>query len=220
MEKLDGTLLSIGPVGDFRKRSVVVVLEADDVPVAAIAMCDLQAARLFVLADIQAAIAEHTSNLSKDRFDGCDVAGADRLMHDIKRLFVQRREVVHGRFDGADSQATAIGLPLVQRQHLCAQVHNRDTCPGGGVEDRLPATAGGQAQDIQVLNRCRKPAPAVEDVQWPLQLLVGGHPCKAAASADQAIPCCLVVTQVVPLGRRHGGFRRLSRWVWSWPEHR
>ena len=204
MQIFDGSLLAIGLVGHFGQWAFVVVLDGDHVPVASISVRDLQAGRLLVLTHVESAIAEHACDLGENRVERGDIAGADRLVDDVEGLIPQGREIVHRCLDHLDGQTSSLGFTDIDGEHLVAEINDGDTCAGSGVKDRLPAPSRRQAQDVQVLNGCRQPAPTVKHLKWLGDLLVAGHAGELAALLDHPVPRRLVVTQKVGFWGRHG----------------
>ena len=95
MQVFDGSLFSVGSVGHFRQRALVVVFDGNHVPILSISVRDLQAGRLLVLTHVESTITEHACDLVEDRGQGGDVTGADRLVDDVEGLVSQGRQIVH-----------------------------------------------------------------------------------------------------------------------------
>lgn len=86
---LDSAGLAVGHVGRRGQRSFVVILNADHVVVVMIPADDLQAGRLFVLADVKSVVFGDASDFAINATDVRNVASADWLVHDVEVRLVE-----------------------------------------------------------------------------------------------------------------------------------
>ena len=184
MQKLHRPGLAIRRVPHRGERPFVVIPHSQHVPVVRVAFHNLQTARLLVLADVQPPVPQHPCHLAIHRADVGDVTGADRLMDNVERLIGQSAQVVHRRLERCDLQSPAGCFALVECQHLGAEIDHGHPCPGGRVQDRLPAPTTRQAQHVEPGDRRGQPASTIEGLQRLAAFVVGGHLRKRAPPAD------------------------------------
>lgn len=175
----------------------MIVLNANHKLVTLVSMTDLQAHRLFVLTDVDPVIANHPCHFGIYGLEAWNVAGTDRLMDDVKRFIPEHAQVIHGCVDCLDLQASPFGFLIIQLQHGLAEINNGHIRARGGIKDGLPATARGEAQDIQPGNRSRQPAATVERPERLPTFCVRSNASEQTAGVGQVIPGLLIIVAIV-----------------------
>jgi hypothetical protein len=131
-----------------RNWSGLVVLHTNHKLLPFIAMTDLQTRRLFVLTDVSSVVSQNSSDLIVYSSQGWHIASTYGLVHDIECGISQAGEVIHRCLHCSHTQSSTFCFLNVSPQHLVAQIHDRYSGPGRGVQNRLPTASGCQAQNV------------------------------------------------------------------------
>jgi hypothetical protein len=78
--------------------------------------------------------------------------------HDLEFARSEHAQVVHGGFDGADGESAFGRDGAIKLKLGVADIDDGDVGAGGGVEGTLPASAGGEAEQVFAADAFREPA--------------------------------------------------------------
>ena len=208
MHELERAFLSMLELAMQRwHRPLGIIILGDGVAIRERRRRSLEVGRLFVLAEVLPADAQHAGDLVVNFCEIRHVASADRLGDEVERRVGEHRQIIHRRGEGSQLETALVGDLPIPLEHLRADVHHRDLGPGGGVERRLQTAATGETENVFAVESAIKPAPAIDGFERVGELVVA-----RGASVQQALADALVPhTAVVILGNFHAAVLALAK---------